>query len=109
MNARLEHGANEVAARNIEIGEVCRVRFVHVVIAFPDGWAGGGNNRQEKTRGRSSRRYVRDTEETVSVYRVEDSVLWFSSGQSGRIGWGVFDSEHLHATRMADFSDSLEP
>lgn len=48
VDARLEKTADEVGARDVEVGEVGRVRLVEVVVAFPERGARGGDGGAEE-------------------------------------------------------------
>ncbi len=48
LDARLEEGAYEVGAGDVEIGEVGAIRLVEVVVAFPEGRVGGCDDWEEE-------------------------------------------------------------
>lgn len=48
FDARLEEAADEMRARDVEIGEICAVGFVEIVVAFCERRVGGGDYGEEE-------------------------------------------------------------
>lgn len=66
FDARLQQSADEVRARDIQVGEVGRVGLVQVVVAFVERAVGGGDYGEEERRGREGGRDSRFAEEAMA-------------------------------------------
>lgn len=51
VDTALEEAADKVSACGVQVGEVCAIRFVEVVVAFGEGGVGGCDYRGEEGGG----------------------------------------------------------